>query len=366
MNSNFCKISFLVCITVLLFGFTSCTEYQQVLKSKEPDLKYQKALTYFNDEQYIKAQSLLDDVTSYYRGTDRSQDVLAYLARCYIGQKDYQSASEYYQAYIRNYPKGRYITEARFQVGHCYYLDAPDARLDQSVTKKGIEFFTQFVELHPESPYAEQAYQEMSELYDKLAEKEYLSAKLYYNLGTYLGNNYLSAEIVAKNALKDYPTNKYQEELNWIILQAKYQQTLNSVEVKKNERARETEDEYYSFIAEFPDSKHRSAAERIGKEVQKMLDIKFLRENPELVKENIRKKFQDSKLPLVDEVIALDEELRQNKKRADDLRAGAALVLAGLCAEGKTVVTDSHYIKRGYSDFSQKLRLLGADVMESE
>ena len=52
-----------------------------------------------------------------------------------------------------------------------------------------------------------------------------------------------------------------------------------------------------------------------------MIDIKFLRENPELVKDNIRKKFQDSKLPLVDEVIALDEELRQNKKRADDLRA---------------------------------------------
>ena len=52
-----------------------------------------------------------------------------------------------------------------------------------------------------------------------------------------------------------------------------------------------------------------------------MIDIKFLRENPELVKENIKKKFQDSKLPLVDEVIALDEELRQNKKRADDLRA---------------------------------------------
>ncbi len=52
-----------------------------------------------------------------------------------------------------------------------------------------------------------------------------------------------------------------------------------------------------------------------------MIDIKFLRENPEVVRENIRKKFQDSKLPLVDEVIALDEELRQNKRRADELRA---------------------------------------------
>ena len=52
-----------------------------------------------------------------------------------------------------------------------------------------------------------------------------------------------------------------------------------------------------------------------------MIDIKFLRENPEVVKQNIRNKFQDNKLPLVDEVIALDEQLRQNKKRADDLRA---------------------------------------------
>ena len=52
-----------------------------------------------------------------------------------------------------------------------------------------------------------------------------------------------------------------------------------------------------------------------------MIDIKFLRENPETVKENIRKKFQDSKLPLVDEVIALDVESRNTKKEADDLRA---------------------------------------------
>ncbi len=52
-----------------------------------------------------------------------------------------------------------------------------------------------------------------------------------------------------------------------------------------------------------------------------MIDIKFLRENPDLVRENIKKKFQDSKLPLVDEVIVLDEEVRAAKKRADDLRA---------------------------------------------
>ena len=52
-----------------------------------------------------------------------------------------------------------------------------------------------------------------------------------------------------------------------------------------------------------------------------MLDIKFVRANPELVKENIKKKFQDAKLPLVDEVIALDAEYRALKGEADALRA---------------------------------------------
>ena len=52
-----------------------------------------------------------------------------------------------------------------------------------------------------------------------------------------------------------------------------------------------------------------------------MIDIKFLRENPEVVKENIRKKFQDHKLPLVDEVIELDEQARKTQQEADDIRA---------------------------------------------
>ncbi len=52
-----------------------------------------------------------------------------------------------------------------------------------------------------------------------------------------------------------------------------------------------------------------------------MIDIKFLRENPDVVKQNIKNKFQDSKLPLVDEVIDLDAQARATQQEADDLRA---------------------------------------------
>ena len=256
---------------LVLVLLTSCGEYQRLLKSRDPEEKYQAALMYFNNKQYVKAQTLLDDVTAYYRGTERSEDVLAYLARCYMGQKAYSSATEYYSAYVRNYPKGKYATEAYFQVGHSQYLESPDARLDQEITRKAIEAFTLFVELFPESPYAEQAYKEMSEMYDKLALKELKSAQLYYNLGTYLGNNYLSCEIVCKNALKNYPSNAYQEAFNWLILQSKYEQMLNSFEDKKEERARDAQDEYYNFTTEFPNSKHRKEAEKMLVNIRKIL-----------------------------------------------------------------------------------------------
>lgn len=69
-----------------------------------------------------------------------------------------------------------------------------------------------------------------------------------------------------------------------------------------------------------------------------MIDIKFLRENPEVVKENIRKKFQDSKLELVDEVISLDAQGRKTQKEADDLRARRNKIskeIGALMAQGK-------------------------------
>lgn len=69
-----------------------------------------------------------------------------------------------------------------------------------------------------------------------------------------------------------------------------------------------------------------------------MLDIKFLRENPDIVKQNIKNKFQDHKLPMVDEVMKLDEEARKTQQEADSLRANRKAVsrqIGGLMAQGK-------------------------------
>ena len=69
-----------------------------------------------------------------------------------------------------------------------------------------------------------------------------------------------------------------------------------------------------------------------------MLDIKFIRENPDIVKQNIKNKFQNDKLPLVDEVIALDVQNRATMKEADDLRSNRnkiSKMIGALMAQGK-------------------------------
>ncbi len=98
-----------------------------------------------------------------------------------------------------------------------------------------------------------------------------------------------------------------------------------------------------------------------------MIDIKFLRENPEVVKENIRKKFQDSKLALVDEVIALDAERRKTQQEVDDIKANKnkiAKQIGALMAQGKK--EEAEEVKKQVAQGAQRLAELEAKQKELE
>ncbi len=96
-----------------------------------------------------------------------------------------------------------------------------------------------------------------------------------------------------------------------------------------------------------------------------MIDIKFLRENPDAVKENIKKKFQDAKLPLVDEVIALDKRNREIKTEVEALRSErnkASKLIGGLMAQGKRDEADA--IKKDMALKGEKIDALSAEEKE--
>ena len=96
-----------------------------------------------------------------------------------------------------------------------------------------------------------------------------------------------------------------------------------------------------------------------------MLDIKFVRENPDIVKENIKKKFQDAKLPLVDEVISIDAELRAAKTEADELRAirnKTSKEIGALMGQGKK--EEAETAKEKVKEFGDRLAALEAKESE--
>lgn len=244
-------------------ALSSCGEYQRAQKSRDPEYKLDFARRAFEKKQYVQAATILEDIITVFKGTDKAEESLYLLALSYYENKDYANSGAYFKTYYTRYPKGIYTELARFYSGYGYYLDSPDPQLDQSGTIKAIEELQGFLDFFPQSDRVTIAQNAIFELQDKLTLKQLQNAQLYYNLGTYMGNNYQSAIIVARNAIKDYPYSKYKEDLELLILKSKYQEASQSVDEKKPERFREVMDEYYSFINNYPQSPHRQEADNI-------------------------------------------------------------------------------------------------------
>lgn len=243
----------------------SCSSYDKLLKSNNNELKLEEARKYYAQKKWLKTITLLDAVASHFKGTPYSEEVLYLTAKSYLGNKDYYSAASYFKTYTRTFPKGGNVEEAWFQIGYCHYKESPDARLDQTETVNAINAFIEYLQLYPNSARVQEANQYITELQEKLAYKAYLSVKLYYDLGNYLGNNYLSAVVTAQNIIKEYPNTKYKEELSFLILKAKFEQAEQSVPQKKEQRYRDTIDEYHNFVNEYPNGKDRKEADKIYK-----------------------------------------------------------------------------------------------------
>ncbi|MDE7136805.1 MAG: outer membrane protein assembly factor BamD [Muribaculaceae bacterium] len=253
----------LICLLGLLA--VSCGEYQKMLKSNDPEAKFEYAKRAFENGKYVQAYTLLRDITTQLKGSDKAEESLYLLGLSYYENKEYQDAASQFQPYYGRYPKGKFAELSRFYAGYSYYLDSPEPQLDQSGTVKAIEELQAFLDFFPRSQRVSIAQNAIFELQDKLTLKELQNAQLYYNLGNYLGNNYESAIIVAKNAIREYPYSKYKEDLEMLVLKSRYQEASQSIDEKKVDRFRDVIDEYYSFINNYPDTKNREEADNIFK-----------------------------------------------------------------------------------------------------
>ena len=263
------KKSVLITACVALLMSSCANQFNQVYKSQDSNLKYEFAKQYYAHGKYSRAQTLLSELITIKKGSTEAEESLYMLAMCEYNMRDYETAAEYFRKYISSYPKGIYAERAKYYVGESLYMNAPEPRLDQSTTLTAISAYQEFLDLFPDSQLKKQATNRLFQLQDLLVEKEYKSAKLYYDLGAYFGNclgegnNYQACIVTAQNALKDYPYSNKREEFATLIMKGKFELARMSVESKQYERYQDAEDECYGFINEYPDSKERANAEKM-------------------------------------------------------------------------------------------------------
>jgi len=251
-------------VAVILSG---CGEYEKLLKSRDYQKKYDMGVEYYEAGDFNRAGTLFDQVANIFRGTTKADTVKYYQAKSYYGQKDYMMAGYYFSELSATYGSSVFLEEADFMIGYCYYKQSPRAELDQATTYKAITAMQMFLSKYPTSDRMTECIEISIELTDKLVEKSFISAKLYYDLGYYK-----SAILALRNSLINYPDTRYREELMFLILKSTYLLADGSIPSLQVERHQATVDEYYSYIGEFPETSNSKEAKRMYEASNKFLE----------------------------------------------------------------------------------------------
>ena len=253
-------------VLLMLVLLSSCGEYQKLLKSTDYDLKKTKAKEYYDKGEYVKTTEILTQILPRFRATEEAEELNWINAQSYFGMKDYFMAGSYYKSFVDQFPFGKHAEEANYMAALCDYNISAKPELDQENTRNAIEGFNIFLTKYPNSSRAEACRNMIKDLDDKLVEKSYLSAKLYYDMKAY------KAAIVAlTNSLKEYSTTKYREKMMYLKLNSLFQYAELSQANKQKERYQSTLDDYYSFMEEFPKSLYSKDVSTIYQKTNKFL-----------------------------------------------------------------------------------------------
>ncbi|MBR1387131.1 MAG: outer membrane protein assembly factor BamD [Alloprevotella sp.] len=261
----------LIAFLSLWLVLSSCGSYNNIYKTRDFLYKYEAAKQIYAEGQYNRAYLLLDQCLQSLKGTEYGEEALYLAAMAQLRSKSYGGASAYFKKYYEAYPNGLFAEEAQFNAAVALYLATPEPKLDQSETMDAIRMFQEFLDSYPTSSLRESAQSKIFELQDKLVEKQYLTAKLYYDLGSYIGNgvngNYQACIVTAENAIRDFPYSNRREEFAILVVRAKFEYAKNSVPARQEERYSNAIDEYYGFLNEYPESSYRKEATKLYESV---------------------------------------------------------------------------------------------------
>jgi len=206
-------------ILIVLFSASlySCSKYSKISKSQDFKYKYEKAMEYYENEDYYHALNLFDQIIPLYRGTDEAEDIAFKYSYAYYYQKDFVLASYYFSRFAKTFPRSEKAEEASFLTAYCKYLESPRYTLDQTNTYDAINGLQLFINAYPQSSRLEECNSLIDELRAKLQKKDFEMAKLYLKM-----RKYKAAVSSFENLLEDYPDTDVKEDALFYMIRPIY------------------------------------------------------------------------------------------------------------------------------------------------
>jgi len=262
----------LVSITFLsIFLFSSCfivpkswrnkESFNKIQKSTDYDYKLRMAEKYYSKKDYNHAQQLYDDLFRVMKGTDHFEDIYYKFAYCAYYLKDYMNAENLFKGFVEAFPNSPKSEEMDYMRAFCFYKQSPKVELDQTNTTKAIGFMQAFISMHPQSEKVKDANEIIDKCRQKLEQKDFLNAELYYNLGSYK-----AAAMTFNSLMNSFPDSEKSDQYKLFVIKSNYLYAGKSTEEKKIVRYEQVVTDCNDFMDRFPESK-------LKKQAQEYLDL---------------------------------------------------------------------------------------------
>ena len=242
------------------------SEFERIRLSGDAEFVLEKALEYYENEDWLKAQTLFELVLNQYRGRPEAEEIFYKYAYTFYNLGQYTLAAHYFQNFAATFAYSPDREEAEYMGAYSHYQMSPIFRLDQISSKEAIQGFQDFVNTFPDSERVPECNKLIEEMRAKLEQKAFSSAQLYYKM-----ESYQAAIHEFENLLREYPDSDRAEEVQYLLVEGMYNYALNSVFERRQERYEEAIDKYNEFIVRYPSSEFRRDAEKVYEKTLKEL-----------------------------------------------------------------------------------------------
>ena len=261
------RFSRIVLAFLFVSGMQSCDPYNKILKSTDLGYKFDMARKFYYEGAYYKAQPLLEELISVYRGSDKAEEVYYFYAYCDYHLQDFTVASYHFKNFTTSFPGSQKAEEMDFMYAYCLYLESPRYALDQGSTQRALEGLQLYINKYPRSPRIAECNRMMDVLRSKLERKAYESAMLFYRM-----EDYRASATMLRRTLLEYPDIDEREQLVYLICKSNFLLAENSIKEKQQERYEECLKTYTELKEDFPQSKYLREAANMAEKSQKAIN----------------------------------------------------------------------------------------------